>query len=82
MSKANSMRFNKAQCQALHSGHSNPTPPYRPGAERLGSCLEEKELGVLVSGRLHMSQQCGQVARKAKSALACVRNSAASRARE
>ena len=36
--------------------------------------LEEKELEVLVSGQLNMSQQCTQVAKKANGILTHVRN--------
>ena len=42
----------------------------------------EKDLGVLMNGRLAMSQQCAQLAKKASGILGCFKRSLANRSRE
>ena len=72
----------QGQCRVLHLGHNNPMQGCRLGAEWLESCPAGRELGGLVGRRLNRSQRCADVAKRANSLLASVRNSMASRARE
>ena len=80
--EANCMRFNKAKCQVLHFGHNNPCNDTGLGESGWKAAWWKRNLGVLVDSQLNMSQQCAQVAKKANSILACIRNSVASRSRE
>ncbi|KAJ7404101.1 hypothetical protein WISP_147390 [Willisornis vidua] len=67
--------------QVLHFSQNNPMQHYRLGEEKWKRCLQKRTWGA-GQQQLNMSQQCAQVAKKASSILACVRNSVASWTRE
>ncbi|PKU42637.1 rna-directed dna polymerase from mobile element jockey-like [Limosa lapponica baueri] len=69
------MRLNKANCWVLCLGHNKPMQHHKLREKWLESCLAEKDLRMLVYSQLSMRQQCAQVAKKANSILACIRNS-------
>jgi len=51
------MRFNESKCRILHLGTNNCKYQYRLGHDLLERSSAEKDLGILVDGRLAMSQQ-------------------------
>ena len=49
------MRFNKSNFKVLHLGQGNPHYQYKLGDERIEHYPAEKDLGILVDGKVNMS---------------------------
>jgi len=79
---ANFMKFKKAKCKVLHVDWGNPKDKYRLGGEWIERSPDEKDLGVLIDKKLHMTCQCELKAQKANHILGCTKSSMASRSRE
>ena len=80
--QVNLQRFNKSKCKVLHLGHGSPCYQYKLGNVRMEHSLAKKDLGLLVDGKLDMTQQCALTAQKANPILGCTKRSVASRVRE
>ena len=78
---ANLMKFKKAKCNVLHMGQGNPKDKYRLDDEWIESSPAEKDLGVLVDGKLTMTQQCVLTDHKGNHILG-IKRSVASTSRE
>ena len=73
------MRFNKRKCKVWLLDHGKS---YKLDVEKIEHSPVKIDLGLLVGGKMNMSQQCALAARKANCTLGCITRFMASRLRE
>ena len=52
------MMFNVKKCKVMHMGRKNPRYQYRMNEQVLETVKQEKDLGVVISDDLKVSNQC------------------------
>ena len=73
------MLFNKDKCKCLHIGQANAKNNYIMNNTVLLSTEREKDVGVVVSSDMKVSEQCGIAARKGNQILGLIRRNIAYR---
>ena len=73
------MLFNKDKCKCLHIGQANAKKNYLKNNTVLLSTEREKDVGVVVSSDMKVSEQCGIAARKGNQILGLIRRNIAYR---
>ena len=73
------MLFNKDKCKCLHIGQANAKKNYLMNNTVLLSTEREKDVGVVVSSDMKVSEQCGIAARKGNQILGLIRRNIAYR---
>ena len=59
------MCFNVDECKVMHIGEKNPNFKYHLQGHELSEVKQEKDLGVIISNTLKMSDQCSAASKKA-----------------
>ena len=67
------MLFNFGKCKCLHAGHGNLDVNYKMGDTVLSTTVKEKDLGVIISADMKVSEQCGIAASKGNQILGLIR---------
>ena len=53
------MLLHFGKCKCIHIGHGNMDEEYKMGDDVLGRPTQEKDLGVIFSADMKVSEQCG-----------------------
>ena len=67
------MEFNVKKCKVMHIGNNNPNVVYEINGNSLDIVQKEKDLGVIVSNNLKVSDQCAAAVKTANRVLGLIR---------
>ena len=67
------MLFNLGKCKCLHRGHVNEDVQYTMGGTVLSTTIKEKDLGLIISADMKVSELCGIAASKENNFLELIR---------
>ena len=67
------MLFNFGKCKCIYVGHGNMDEEYKMGDAVLGRTTQEKDLGVIFSADMKVSEQCRIAASKGNQILGLIR---------
>ena len=69
------MLFNAEKCKCVHSGRNNRHYDYFMGEDPIQTSHEEKDLGVIITDKLKVTEQCAKASKKVN-AMLCIINRA------
>ena len=69
------MQFNAGKCKVMHFGNRNPRARYSMEGVEIGESLEERDLGIRITGTLKPSRQCAVAAKAAHFSLSQIQRS-------
>ena len=67
------MMFKIDKCKCLHIGHGDNHTPYQLGGTVVPTSTQEKDLGVIVTEHLKVSEQCAKVTKTANKVLGIIK---------
>ena len=69
------MLFNIDKCKCLHIGYGNNHTTYQLGGTEVPTATQEKDLGIIVTENLKVSEQCAKVTKTANKVLGIIKRS-------
>ena len=76
------MNFNNKKCKVLHVGYSNKCFNYEMNGDWLESVEREKDLGIVISSNLKVSEQCLEARNRANRMLGIISRNVSYKSRE